>query len=567
MASHENQRIISSTRRPSFLGQRIGILALACSLSACIGTIGDLPSEEQQNGVIEPGTTIPFQSAYPRLTHAQWENTTRDLLKLDSSPGLTASFTSDPLGGIFDNDESVLQVTPPLWADYQRAAEELTAMILADPQMLARIVPADTGQTVEARGREFIAQFGKRAYRRPLTDPEIETHATLFASGATVLGGDAFLSGVQLVLEAFLQSPYFVYRVEQGTGKPRTDGLVPLRSHELATRLSYLLWNTMPDEALLDAAAAGELDTADGLRTRAEQMLLDPRAKDVVRAFHKQLFDWKKYADLYKDPVLFPEFVPEIGNDLRQEAELFVDRVIYEQNGGLRELLTSRTAFVNDRLASIYGVPAPAGAEFGQVELDASTRSGALTRLGFLAANGTARASDPIHRGVFVNLRILCTKLPPPPDNVTPLPSGVNKTTRDLVDSHTGEGTCGAGCHSTLINPAGFAFENFDAIGRVRTMDNGYPVNTAAQYALGGVMVQYADSVEWSQIIAESAEANRCFAKHWLEFALGRDAQPEDGTLLEKLGESSRGGSSVKELLVDIIVSDAFRARRPVEVP
>ena len=562
MVSSERHRMVMSRRLSSSV-LRVGILALVCGLSACVGTIGDLP---EGDGLGSP-PTIALQSAYPRLTHGQWENTTRDLLKLDAPPGLSASFTSDPLGGIFDNDESVLQVTPPLWADYQRAAEELAAMVIADPQQLSKIVPADTGQGVAARGREFITAFGKRAYRRPLTSQEIDAHVALFASGATVLGGDPFLSGVQLVLEAFLQSPYFVYRVELGAGKKRPDGLIPLGQYELATRLSYLLWNTMPDEALLDSAAKGELDTLEGLRGRAEQMLLDPRAKDVVRSFHKQLFSWKKYADLYKDPAVFPEFVPEIGNDLRLEAEAFVDHVIYEQDGGLLELLTSRTAFVNDRLAAIYGVPAPAGSDFGQVELDPATRSGALTRLGFLAANGTARASDPIHRGVFVNLRILCAKLPPPPDNVTPLPPGNNKTTRDLVDSHTGEGTCGAGCHSTLINPAGFAFEEYDAIGRYRTMDNGYAVNSAAQYALGGVMVKYGDAMEWSQLLAESAEANRCFAKHWVEFALGRDAQPEDDDLIGKLGDASRGGSSVKELLVDIIVSDAFRARRPVEVP
>jgi hypothetical protein len=564
MVFSKTHPMFMSVRRYRSSVQRVGILALLCILPSCVGTIGDAPDGEG-NGV-GPSVGVALQSAYPRLTHAQWESTTRDLLKLDAPPGLSVSFTSDPLGGIFDNDESVLQVTPPLWGDYQRAAEELAAMLIDDPQKLAKIVPADMGQGVETRAREFITGFGKRAFRRPLTTQEIDAHAALFASGPSVLGGDPFLAGMQLVLEAFLQSPHFVYRVEIGTDKKRSDGLIPLGPYELATRLSYLLWNTMPDDALLESAAKGELDTPEGLRGRAEQMLLDPRAKDVVRSFHKQLFDWKKYADLYKDPASFPEFVPEIGADLRQEAEAFIDNVIYEQNGGFRELLTSRTAFVNDRLAGIYEVPAPAGSNFGQVELDAN-RSGALTRLGFLAANGTSRSSDPIHRGVFVNLRILCAKLPPPPNNVTPLPASTDKTTRDTVDSHTGKNTCGAGCHSTLINPAGFAFEGYDAIGRYRTMDNGYPVNSADQYTLGGAVVKYKDAVEWSQLLAESSEANQCFAKHWLEFALGRDSKPEDEALISKLGESSRGGSSVKELLVDIIVSDSFRARRPVEVP
>jgi hypothetical protein len=564
MVSYEPHGNSTTKRRRWSSALEVGIVVLACGLPACVGIIGDSQGGGDGTGAT---ATVPFQSAYPRLTHAQWENTTRDLLKLDTLPGLSASFTSDPLGGIFDNDESVLQVTPPLWADYQRAAEELTAMVIADPQQLAKIVPADMGQSLDARARQFITEFGKRAYRRPLTSQEVDKHAALFASGATVVGGDPFLAGVQLVLEAFLQSPHYVYRVELGGTKGSGGELIPLGPYELATRLSYLLWNTMPDDALLDAAAKGELDTPEGLRGRAEQMLLDPRAKSVIRNFHRQLFDWKKYGDLYKDPALFPEFVPEMGADLKKEAEAFVDNVIYEQDGGLLELLTSRTAYVNDRLAAVYGVPAPAGSEFAAVELDAATRSGALTRLGFLAANGTARASDPIHRGVFINLRILCAKLPPPPDNVTPLPGGNDKTTREMVDSHTGKGTCGEGCHSTLINPAGFAFESFDAIGKYRSMDNGYPVDTSAQYPLGGAMVQYKDSVEMSQLLAESAEANRCFAKHWVEFALGRDAQKEDDQLISKLGDASRGGSSVKELLVEIIVSDTFRARRPVEAP
>ncbi|TKD00639.1 DUF1592 domain-containing protein [Polyangium fumosum] len=544
-------------RIPTLL--RAGALVLACLSPACVGTIGG--SSEDQAAV----QSIPERSAFPRLTHAQWENSVRDVLRLDAPPGFSASFTGDPLGGVFDNNEAVLSVTPNLWADYQRAAEELASLVVSDPAKVDALVPADEGQGNEARARAFIEAVGKRAYRRPLTAPEINQLVALFNEAPSLIDGDPFLAGVEHVLSALFQSPHFIYRVE-GTRTPRPDGLIPLGPYERAARLSYLLWNTMPDDVLFEAAAAGELDTQEGLRTHAERMLADPQARDVVLAFHRQLFDFRKFEDLYKDPAVFPEFVPEIGKDLVREAELFVEDVVFEQEGGLTALLTSRTAFVNDRLAGIYEVDAPNGAEFGKVELDAEKRSGILTRAGFLAANGTARASDPIHRGVFVNLRVLCARLPPPPNNVPPLPPVEGKTTREIVASHTGKGTCGASCHGTLINPAGFAFENYDAIGRYRAEDNGFPVDAADAYPLGGGMASFSDALTWSQLLAESREANECFAKNWLEFAYGRDAEVEDAKFIAKLGEASRTGMSVKELLLELVSSDAFSTRRPVEV-
>jgi hypothetical protein len=557
---------IAARRRASRL--HTATLLLACVLplatTACIGVIGD----ETPGGIEGPGVeTQALRSPFPRLTHEQWENTVRDLLRLPDLSGLSASFTGDPLGGIFDNNEVVLAVTPGLWADYQRAAEVLAAMVVSDPAKFALIVPPDEGQGDTARARTFIEQFGRRTYRRPLTEAEITEHLDLFAQGPTVLTGTPFQTGVEIVLQGFLQSPHFVYRVEQ-SGKTRADGLIPLTSHEVATKLSYLLWNTMPDDGLLDAAAAGEFNTAEGIRTRAEQMLGDVRARDVVAAFHRQLFDWDRYGDLYKDPAVFPEFTDQMKADLAEESRLFVDDVFFTQNGGLAELLTSRTAFVTERTAPIYGVSGTFSNDFVKTELDPAQRSGILTRAGFLAANATSRASDPIHRGVFINLRVLCAKLPPPPNNVTPLPPSDNKTTtRDQVDGHTGEGTCGASCHGTLINPAGFAFENYNAIGAFRTTDNTFPVNAADSYPLGGQMVSYNNAIEFSKLMAESTEAHRCWSRHWLEFAYGRSATSDDNPFLERLAVASRDGAPLKQLVLDLILSDAFLTRRPVEAP
>ncbi len=552
-----------------------GLCATALLLGACMGSVGE-PGEGEGDG---PGpvpgglpegaaeTQVAGRSMFPRLSHAQWENTVRDLLRLDDRPGLSASFTSDPLGGVFDNNEAALLVTPGLWSDYQRAAEELAAMVASDQGKLARLLPADLPAEPEARAQAFVERFGERAFRRPLSADERGAYLALFDRGKELFEGeDPFVAGVRAALEAFLQSPHFVYRVELGAG-PAKGGLIPLSGYEIAAKLAYLFWNTMPSEELLAAAKAGELSTHEAVRAYAERMLEDPRAREVVGAFHRQLYDYEQYHDLNKDQALFPEFVPEMGDAMQREAELFVDHVVFDKEGGLTDLLTARTAFVNGHLAAAYGIDGEFSNEFKKVELDGAERSGLLTRLGFLASRATARQPDSIHRGVFVNLRILCASLSPPPDDATAVPPGEHATNRERVAAHTGKGTCGEACHATMINPAGFAFEHYDAIGKYRATDNGAPVDAADVYYLGGQPRSYADAIAFSQVLAESSEAHACYAKHWVEFAHGRDAVAKDRGLIQALGDASRGGASTQELLLQIVSSTSFLARVPAEAP
>ncbi|MGK3984394.1 DUF1592 domain-containing protein [Sorangium sp. So ce136] len=552
-----------SPRRRRALGA--GLCAAALLLAGCTGSLGAPDGGDGPSPAGAAEVQVAERSMFPRLSHAQWENTVRDLLRLDDRPGLSASFTTDPLGGVFDNNEAALLVTPGLWSDYQRAAEELAAMVTADGDKLDRLLPADLPAEPEARAQAFVERFGERAFRRPLTAEERVQHLALFRRGKELFGGeDPFVAGVRAALEAFLQSPHLVYRVELGAG-PAKGGLIPLSGYEVATKLAYLFWNTMPSDELLAAAKAGELSTSEAVRATAEGMLEDPRAREVVGAFHRQLYDHEQYHDLNKDQALYPEFVPQMGDDMQREAELFVEHIVFDKEGGLTDLLTSRTAFVNDHLAAVYGVDGEFSDDFKQVELDEAERSGLLTRLGFLAAKATARQPDSIHRGVFVNLRILCAALPPPPDNATGLPPGEKATNRERVEAHTGKGTCGEACHGTMINPAGFAFEHYDAIGKYRTTDNGVPVNAADIYHLGGQPRSYTDAIEFSRVLAESSEAHACYARRWIEFAQGRAVGAKDRELIDELGEASHGGASTKELILQIVSSASFLARVPAE--
>ncbi len=410
-----------------------GLLAVGVALGGgCVGSLGDAPSggsgADCTSSACDPTKPDPEAQAletsrFPRLSHLQWENSVQDLLYLAQPSGLSHSFTGDPLGGIFDNNESSLIVAQGLWADYQLAAEELSDIVTSDAAKLAKLIPADAPADAASRAKAYLESFGMRAYRRPLSAAELTAYTALFAKGKDVVDGpDDFTKGVRLTLQAFLQSPHFIYRVEASSGGGTVGS--PLSGYEIATKLSYMLWNTMPDEALFAAAKAGKLDTSAGILEEAKRLLDDDRARAMVASFHHQLFEYDHYDDLNKDPTLFPNFTPALGADMKREAEMFVDDVVFAQNGGISELLTEPTTFVNDELAAIYGLEGKFTSDFVKVDLDPKERSGFLTRVGFLASNATKREQHSIHRGVFVNRRVICAKLPDPPNNVPPCPRG-----------------------------------------------------------------------------------------------------------------------------------------------
>ena len=436
------------------------------------GSVGGGPS-----GYNIPLNGVPIRSHFVRLTHQQWENSVRDLLKLTAAPGLSATFAGDPPNGTFSNNERALFVTSNHRTDYERAAEDLARRVATNAQ-------ARTAIGASGNAANFIRAFGRRAFRRPLEAAEQQRYEALFASAATLYtSGDAFANGVELVVRAMLQSPYFLYRTELGT-----DG-TPLSSFEIASKLSFLLRDTIPDDALLDAAERNELGTPEAVTQRAQTMLDAPEALPVLARYHSELFGLFRYDTIDKDPTAFPTYNTAMNADFMEADRLFFNG-LFQQGQGLREILTSTVAFVNAATAPLYGVSA-SGSGFTQVTLGPE-RPGFLTRLGFLAFNANLREPDPIHRGVEISHRVLCSDLAPPNGEIPPLPAAMpGQTNRERVTAHTGQGEC-AGCHVSIINPLGFAFENFDAIGRIRTMDNGKPVNTADVYELatGPVAVQ-----------------------------------------------------------------------------
>jgi hypothetical protein len=498
-------------------------------------------------------------SAFPRLSHRQWAASVRDLLYLDATPDVT-SFTSDaPTSTSFDNNGGELSVGTGLATDYETAAEKHAADLVANAARVAKVMPANAPADLDTLGKSFVTTFGERAFRRPLTTAESDSYVALWKQGSTLFpGADAKLAGVQIIVQAMLVSPNFEYRIELGKGK-LADGSIDLTDYEIATRLSYMLWDSTPDAALLTAAKAGELHDPAKLATHAKRLLADARAATKVEEFHRQLLELRRYDGLH--PAGLPD---SIGAAMRTETEKFVHDVIIDQNGSLEALLTASYSFVNKDLAALYGVTGTFGTDFTRAELDPKQRAGLLTQSGFLAY----RAGDtaPILRGVFVNEKFLCAELPPPPVFTPPKLTG--DTRRERVNSVTGAGTCGAGCHATLINPAGYPLEYFDDSGKWRTQDNGHPIDGTATYPFRAGDQSYDGPIEWSQAVRDSAEAHECYVRHWLEFGLGRPVADGDAPLIARVATASRdSGISVKDMLIQLVQSPNFRSRAVVVQP
>lgn len=493
---------------------------------------------------------IPDYYRFVRLTPSQWEASVRDLLELDALSGLSSGFVPDPPNGNFSNNERALAVTSDLRTDYQRAAEALASQVAGDAQALAKVTGGVTDPAV------FVRTFGRRVFRRPLTTEEEQTYQNLFASGATLGAiGDAFADGVSMVIEAMLQSPNFLYRMELDP-----EG-APLNGYEMASKLSFLLRDTTPDDALLDAASAGELDTAAGVLARATAMLDEPAGETVLGRYHAELFGLQRYNQIAKNQTVFPTYTEALNTEFEQADRMFFDQ-IFTSGQGLRAILTSPLAFVSSASAPFYGVTAT-GAGLTEVQLGPE-RPGILTRLGFLTLNATLTKSDPIHRGVDVVNRLMCAKLQPPEGTIPQLPEIMpDQTTREVVNSFTGPGTCGAGCHGTTINPIGFAFENFDSMGQIRTTDNGKPVDTTGQVDMVDGTKSWDGAPQLTAVLAEAPSVHTCYAMHLAEFTLARDIAGGDQALIDSIGTISMNTSaSIKDIVLAIVSDPSFLTRK-----
>jgi len=520
-------------------------------------------------GVMLPGASnAPVATpTIARLSEAQWQNSVRDLLLLPAPGDLTLP-TADAVVRL-DNEADSLFVNQSLHDDLQAAAERLAAQVAGDATAIARLLPVNAPADPTSRATAFIQTFGRRAYRRPLTAAETQTYLTLFNQGPTLTTGlSAFAGGVEVVLQAFLQSPNFLYRT--GFGGAATQGRARLTDHEIAANLSYALTNSIPDTTLSAAADQGGLQTADAVATHAQRLIATAAGKAAVDRFYFQLFGLGQYDTLEKNPAVAPQFTAAVGPLLHTETQQFL-QYLFSQNGTLRDIFTSPVTFVNSTVAGLYGLKGTFTPDtWTQVQLDPTQRAGVLTRLGFLAYYGhDGNVQDSIHRGVYINRRLLCLDLSPPPGIVLPtIPSGTttNQTNRQIVNAITGPGTCGANCHGTLINPAGFAFESFDGLGNFHTTENGQPVDSSGSYPFADGVKSFSGAVELSKALGESAQLHNCHATSWTANLYARVPRAGDLAAAAVVAQRSLAQNiSSADVIVGLLTADAFVTR--VESP
>lgn len=488
----------------------------------------------------------PQYARFVRLTNEQWARSVQDILALEAPSKLELGFQASVAGTTdFTNNELVLSVDQRAASDFQSAAETLAEQVASSSQALQRIYPG-----ADAAG--FIATLGRRAYRRPLTAAESSKYLALFEQGSALAGApSAFAKGAGLVIRALLQSPYFLYRTEL------SDPGAPLSGYEMAAKLSLWLRGTTPSDALLDLAATpGMLDTRDGAASIATSMLAEPAAGSVMLNFHSELYHFDRYTTLSKVGV--PDFNPALNGEYLESSRRFFDK-LFREDLGVTDLLTTTRGFVGPLMAATYGVAPPAAA-VEERELGAQ-RVGYFSQLPFLSLYGLNNEPDSIHRGVTMNLDVLCTVLGPPVADLPPIPPlEAGQTNRQRISKLTGG--CGGICHNQQINPLGFAFEHFDGLGRYRETENGMlPIVSSGTFVFSEGERSYEGAADLMQAVAAGSQAHRCYAKKLASFALQRDITGSDLPLLDQLAASSLARGSIKALILELVRSDAFRTR------
>ena len=508
---------------------------------------------DEQFSPVPPGPEPVFESSDPRLrrlTTSQYRNAIRTLL----GGGLLFPSNLEPdvtVGGLQEVGASVTSISATGVVRYEEASYSLLEQFFTDEESVQKVIPCLEQSTSEADcATETVTNFGRFAWRRPLSETEITLLSDLILS-VSEQSGD-FMIGLEFGMAAILQSPHFLYRSEYG------QGTGTLTDYEMASRLSFLLWNNIPDEPLLTAAQRGELSTFEGLSLQLERMLEDPRIIQGINQMFIDFFELYKLDDLVKDPFVFNHSHPDFGFSAREEILYGIYHIVLKDDADFRELLTSQITTVDLRLAALYDIPAPRLDGFGNVFLpESSGRRGLLGKAGILALHSHATSTSATLRGIFIRRKLLCQEILPAPADVNaslPEADASLPTLRERIAIHLEDESC-AGCHD-FVDPIGLGLENFDGIGRWRTTENDAKIDASG--SLDGV--DFNNAWELAAVISEHPDFGGCFAQHLFEYSTGHALQPEEEDYKKWLATSlAYDDWSFLEMIRTMVLSDSFR--------
>ncbi len=519
------------------------------------------------SGLASCPTTSVTPTPLRRLTKFEYANSVKNLLGVDPAPA--NDLPADEVTDGFNNNAGVLTVSSLHAEKYVLVSEALAKAAVTSNLTAVTGSCSTTSKGEDACAMEFATNFGRRAFRRPTT---AEDRAVLMAAYTAGKTGGSYAEGIEVMIRAALQSAHFLYRLEM-TSPTSTAAMVPLSQYELATRLSYLVWASGPDDALLDAAGRNELATKEAVAAKARAMLDDPKARIAITDFYKQWIGTSRLDTMTKSATLFPSYSSAVRDGMKLETPAFIEYVLWTGDHKLSTLLTSPISFVNNALAPIYGVAAPSGSNATTAKMvtlpAAQGRSGILTQAGFLAVQAHPDQTSPVLRGKFVRTAMMCQPPPAPPMdvNITVPAPGSGKTARERFAAHLTAGTSCMTCHQ-MMDPVGLTFESFDAIGAYRTAENGVTIDLSGNVVGArdaGLNGAFTGVRELGTKLAASDQVRDCVATQWFRFSVGRGEDAPDGCSLTTLQDSfGASGGDLRELVVAMTQTDAFWYRAPV---
>lgn len=536
------------------------------ALAACVGTISE-PTPGPTGGgttsstgggspvVEQPRSCRPIAAPMRALTARQFDSVVEDLLHDPSAPARVLQRPQSE--SRFDNHFEWIATDEVLLRFYVSTAETLATRAMTQQ---ATVFPCanPSGATAESACLDQVLDtFARRALRHRLSTEE---RAWLTSTFTTVraLNGATWNDALGAVVQVLLQSPQFLYVTEVGVPVPDaerpTSALTP---NEVATRLALLIWGSIPDDALLDAAEQGQLTTKEQLATQARRMLADPKARRGYLDFARQWLELERLDTTTKDATRFPQWSPALATAAANELDAFTSTT-FTSGGTLSDLYLGRSAQLGDGLGALYGL----GTQTGAVELPAN-RGGVLTRVGWLATHAHPIDTSPTLRGKAVRTRFLCEEIPAPPPGVNvQLPNPMGPTTlRQRLALHLNASAGCAACH-TLMDPIGFGLEEFDATGAHRTTEpNGLTIDTSGTIELQGQSRSFTGGLGLSQTLATSAQATRCYLTQTWRYAHGRTETSKDRCHLDAAMATLSATASLQDLMVAVVTSDAFLTR------
>lgn len=480
----------------------------------------------------------------------------RDVLGDDGSA--VGKYLAEDVYRPFDNDYTVQSASRALIESLEAMATEV-AKRAALPENRAKVVPCTpSGAGDAACLRQVIESVGQKLYRRPLSEEQVAAYLTLqqFATEATPGVSHDFYTAVELVLRSMLQDPEVLYRIEVGTptGEP---GIARLDGYDVASRLSFLLWGSGPDDALLADAKSGSLMGGAARASAAGRLLADARARTQVERFHAM---WLGYRSI---PV-----TPELAASFGLETNKLIEKVVFDEPSSYLDLFTAPQTYVNAQLATQYGLVAPSGGE-GWVSYASDERAGILSHGSVLAGFSKFSDTSPTQRGIFVQTRLLCNKVAPPPANVNvdqPPGDGSAVCKLDRYDEHRALASCKA-CHAQL-DPIGYGLESYDIGGRYRTHDDAHEECVLPGKGELPGLGEFSGPGQLARLLVDSGELEQCFVQHFMTYAVGRELRSEEAGARDALLASFKAGNfDLKALLTTYVADERFALRQEEVVP